>query len=68
MSVARCAASEAKSFAIEAALAKGSPLVLEMRRLEDEKARRFEIDLAVGDHPLDALEVGDRPARTAGAP
>src|SRR4051794_6239935 len=40
-------------------LGEGPPLVLEVGRLENEEARRFDIDLAVGDHPLHALKVGD---------
>ncbi len=40
-------------------MAKGRRWSLRWRRLENEEARRFEIDLAVGDHPLHALKVGD---------
>src|SRR3954452_13327673 len=41
-------------------LGEGLALVLQVSGLEDQEPRRFEIDFAVGDHPLDTLEICDR--------
>ena len=54
----RCAASEANSFAIEASFANGPPRSVG-RRIQHQQARRFQIRLAVGQHPLHALEIRD---------